>query len=45
MYDAVLLYENDSNVVFANSSHIEHDDYEVLSEDSDTGEVIGFGKM
>ena len=39
LYDGVLLYENDSDTEYES---IENDDYDVLSEDSDTAENIGF---
>ena len=42
LHDAVLLYENDGDVY--SSLNIE-DDYDASSEDSDTGELIGFRKM
>ena len=40
LYDGVLQYENDSDT---ECESIEFDGYYVLSEDSDTGEIIGFG--
>ena len=39
MYDGVLHYECDSDT---ECESIEIDDYDVLSEDSDTGEIFGF---
>ena len=38
----MLQYENDSDTEYET---IEYDDYDVLSEVSDTGENIGFGNM
>ena len=40
LYNGVLQYENDSEY-----ESIEYDDYYELSEDSDTGEIIGFRIM
>ena len=45
LFDAVLLYENDIDVEHAYLSLVEYDDYDVLSEDSDTREFIGFRNM
>ena len=42
LLDAVLHSENDSDTAYES---IEYDDYDVLSEDSDTGEIFGFRKM
>ena len=42
MYEDVLQYENDSDT---ECESIEKDDYDVLSEDSDTVEIIGFRNM
>ena len=43
LYDAVLQqYKNGSD---AEIESIDYDDYDVLSEDSVTGEIIGFGNM
>ena len=39
MYDGVLEYENDSDT---ENESIEYDEYYELSEDSHTGEIIGF---
>ena len=39
LFDAVLQYENGSDTEYES---IEDDDYKMLSEYSDTGEVIGF---
>ena len=39
LYVGVLQYENDSDTEFES---LEYDEYDVLSEDSDTGGVIGF---
>ena len=44
MYDGVLLYGYDIHVSYSYSSFIEHDDYDVLSEDSDTHENFRFRK-
>ena len=41
----MLLYENNFKGGFAYSSDIEYDDYEVLSEDSDTGAIIDYKNM
>ena len=38
LYDCVLQYENDSDT---ECEPLEYDDYYVLSEDSDTGKIIG----
>ena len=40
LYDGVSQYENDTD-----KESIEYDDYYELSEDSDTGEIIGFRNM
>ena len=40
LYDGVSQYENDTE-----NESIEYDDYYELSEDSDTGEIIGFRNM
>ena len=42
LYYGVLEYENDSD---RECESIEYDDYYVLSEDSDTGEFVGFRNM
>ena len=42
LYDGVSQYENDNDT---DSESIEYDDYYELSEDSDTGEIIGFRNM
>ena len=42
MYNGVPQYENDSDT---ENESIESDDYYELSEDSDTGEIIGFRNM
>ena len=42
LYDGVLQYENDS---YTECESIEYDDYYMLSEDSDTGEIMGFRNM
>ena len=42
MYNGVLQYENESDTEFES---IDYDDYYELSEDSDTGEIIGFRNM
>ena len=42
MYDSILQYENESDMEYES---IEYDDYYELSEDSDTGEIIGFRNM
>ena len=42
LFDAVLQYENGSDTEYES---IEDDDYKMLSEYSDTGEVIGFRNM
>ena len=39
LYNGVLQYENDSDT---ESESIDYDDCDMLSEDSDTGEIIGF---
>ena len=39
LYDGVLQYENDSDTEIES---IDYDDCDMLSEDSDTGEIIGF---
>ena len=39
LYDGILQYENESD---KECESIEYDDYYELSEDSDTGEIIGF---
>ena len=39
LYDGVLQYQNDSDT---ECESIEYDDCDMLSEDSDTGEIIGF---
>ena len=38
----MLQYENDGDT---ECESFEYDDYDVLSEDSDSGEIIGFRKM
>ena len=42
LYDGVLQYENDSDT---ECESFEYDDCDMLSEDSDTGEIIGFRNM
>ena len=42
LYNGVLQYENESDIEFES---IDYDDYYELSEDSDTGETIGFRNM
>ena len=42
LYNGVLQYENESDTEFES---IGYDDYYELSEDSDTGEIIGFRNM
>ena len=42
LYNGVLQYENENNTEFES---IDYDDYYELSEDSDTGEIIGFRNM
>ena len=42
VYNCVLQYENESDTEFES---IGYDDYYELSEDSDTGEIIGFRNM
>ena len=42
MYDGVLQHENDSDT---ECESLDYDDYYVLSEDSDTGQIIGFRNM
>ena len=42
LYDGVSQYENDNHT---DNESIEYDDYYELSEDSDTGEIIGFRNM
>ena len=42
LYDGVLQYENESDMEYES---IEYDDYYELSEDSDTGEIIGFRNL
>ena len=42
LYNGVLQYENESDTEFES---IDYDDYYELSEDSDTGETIGFRNM
>ena len=42
LYDVVSQYENDNDT---ENESIEDDDYYELSEDSDTGEIIGFRNM
>ena len=39
LYNGVLQYENDSDT---ECESIDYDDCDMLSEDSDTGEIIGF---
>ena len=39
LYNGVLQYENDSDT---ECESIDYDDWDMLSEDSDTGEIIGF---
>ena len=42
LYNGVLQYENESDTEFES---FDYDDYYELSEDSDTGEIIGFRNM
>ena len=42
LYDGVLQYENDSDT---ECESIEYDDCDMLSEDSDTGEIMGLRKI
>ena len=42
LYNGVLQYENENDTEFES---IDYDDYYELSEDSDTGEIIGFRNM
>ena len=42
LYNSVSQYENDNDT---ENESVEYDDYYELSEDSDTGEVIGFRNM
>ena len=42
LYDSILQYENENDMEYES---IEYYDYYELSEDSDTGEIIGFRKM
>ena len=42
MYDGVLEYEYDADT---EDESVEYDNYYELSEDSDTGEVIGFTNL
>ena len=42
LYDGVSQYENDNDT---ENESIEYDDYYELSEDKDTGEIIGFRNM
>ena len=42
LYDGVSQYENDNDT---DNESVEYDDYYELSEDSDTGEIIGFRNM
>ena len=42
LYDGASQYENDNDT---ENESIEYDDYYELSEDSDTGEIIGFRNM
>ena len=42
LYDGVSQYENDNDT---ENESVEYDDYYELSEDSDTGEIIGFRNM
>ena len=42
LYDGVSLYENDNDT---ENESVEYDDYYELSEDSDTGEILGFRNM
>ena len=42
LYNDVLQYENDSDT---ECESIDYDDCDMLSEDSDTGEIIGFRKI
>ena len=39
LYNGVLQYENDTD---RECESIDYDDCDILSEDSDTGEIIGF---
>ena len=45
MFSSGLLYENDSEVEYSFSLLIRYEEYDVLSEDSDTGEIFGFRIM
>ena len=42
LYDGILQYENESDMEYES---LEYDDYYELSEDSDTGEIIGFRNL
>ena len=42
LYDGVIQYENDSDT---ECESIEYDDRDMLSEDSDIGEIIGFKRI
>ena len=42
LYDGVIQYENDSDT---ECESIEYDDCDMLSEDSKTGEIIGFRNL
>ena len=42
LYNGVLQYENDSDT---ECESIDYDDCDMLSEDSDTGEITGFGNI
>ena len=42
LYNGVLQYENENDTEFES---IDYDDYYELSEDSDTGEIVGFRNM
>ena len=42
LYNSILQYENESDM---ECESIEYDDYYELSEDSDTGEIIGFRNL
>ena len=45
LYVGVLVYEIDIDFGHAYSSPFEYGGYDVLSEDSDTGEVVGFRNL
>ena len=45
LYDNGLLFSNKKDVEYSYNSLIKYDDFDVLTEVSDTGEVFGFRKM